>query len=168
MMASTSSDEAQSPADVVADRQRSRPGEDRQKAALLEVDAAVLVLSQVAEDRQGRAPAARRRRQHHRKARLAPGLLDGVVEDPVGQRRIAMDGHAVEEDVDIQQIRWLGMLDPAIDYLAPDRRAVATPGILGHDAAAAIGHADLVERIGHVLAELGEGSTRTRFNGASG
>ncbi len=59
----------------------------------------------------------------------------------------------IEKDVDRKQIAWVRAADPVRDARAPGRQRAAPLRILGHDAARAIRHADLVQNVRHVNRE---------------
>ena len=67
-----------------------------------------------------------------------------------------MDAAQIEEDVDREQVLWVGTSDPVRDARAPGRLRTAPGRVLRHHAAGAIGDAGLVQDVGDLRAERRE------------
>src|SRR5262245_10866456 len=71
---------------------------------------------------------------------------------------ISVHGTQIEEDIDCQQILRPGHAHPFLDAAVPCRRRAAPSRVLGHDAARAIRHADLVQGVSDLDTEFFEPS----------
>ena len=80
---------------------------------------------------------------------LAAGVI-GVVPDRLAQRQRAVHRHAVEEDVDVEQVLRPLPAHPAVDGRLPARDAHAPLGVARHHAALAEGHAGGIEHGGNL------------------
>ena len=107
--------------------------------------------------RTGRAPArpCRRFRRAAWRTRLARARHRNASRHSVAAKRaVAVHGAQVEKDIDRQQILRLRAADPVGDALAPGCERAAPLRVLRHHAALAIRHADLVQDVGDMAAEL--------------
>ena len=137
-------------AHIVADRERARRRDQRQQAALLQVRAPLHVAADVAEQGQGRAPVAGKLAQQlHEGWVLAAGVI-GVVPDRLAQRQRTVHRHAIEEDVDVEQVLRPLPAHPAVDRRLPARNAHAPLGIARHHATLAEGHSGGIEHGGNL------------------
>ena len=122
------------------------------RSGLLQIDAALLGLEPcrssprqisavpAASARSLANPARRARRRSARATACRPGA-------------VAMHGAQIEEDVDRQQVLRGRTCRPSRRSAPPCRERAAPWRVLRHDAAAAIGHADLVQDVGDAAAK---------------
>ncbi len=117
-------------AHVVADGEHARGGEHRHQAVPLEVDAALLVGAEIAEQREGagRAGARSRSAGSGSRARRGRGRRRGP-RSASPRDAVPCTGTAVEEDVDVEQVlRAAGAAPSRRWWRASRRRSCATPG----------------------------------------
>ena len=101
-----------------------------------------------AEQRKSRLDRAGAFGQQLGEADIAARGVEPVAPQRARKLGVAMHAGEIEEDIDRQQILRTRMADPIGDALAPGRERAAPLRILGHDAALAIGHPDLVQDVG--------------------
>ena len=79
-----------------------------------------------------------------------------MVEKRIAQRRVAVHGLQVIDDVDVEEVVRPRAPDPFLDAVVPRFETAAERRVPGHDAALAVGYAGDVESIGKLFAQRPE------------
>src|SRR5215211_124746 len=153
--------------DVMTDGEHARQRDDAEQPSLFQVDAAALG-ADTAEQIEARFGLAGCFRQQLGKADLAVRQGEAFSPQRGGKAEIAVDGAKIEKDIDRHQVTGVRAPDPIGDALSPRRGRAAPLRIFRHDAAAAIGHADLMQDVGDMDRESREPAVRVAVRFALG